>query len=123
MPRIVFALTALVSSVALFAAVASADSTPIGKIPAGPVSSIVTPKSTFIAVALPHQKAGLVWRLARTVNPRVLRQVSEADVGSNVVIIYKAIGVGSVSAVYAVTRGDTSSKALRSSTYKVRVTK
>jgi hypothetical protein len=122
MPRIVFALTALLSSVALFATVASADSTPIGKIPPGPVTTIVTPKNGLVAVALPHQKAGLVWRLARSVNPRVLRQVSEADIGSNVVIVYKAVGVGNVSVIYAVTRGDTSSKALRSSTYKVRVT-
>jgi hypothetical protein len=121
MPRIVLALAALVSSVVPFAAVASADSTPIGKIPAGPVSTVVTPKSGFVAVALPHQKSGLVWRLARNVDQRVLRQVSEADVGTNVVIVYKAVGAGNVSVVYALTRGDASSKAVRSSTYKVRV--
>ena len=65
MPRIVFALAALVSSVGLFAAVAGADTTPIGAIPAGPVSSVVTPRNTLVSVALPHQKSGLVWRLAR----------------------------------------------------------
>jgi hypothetical protein len=123
MPRVVLALTALLSSVVLFATVASADSTPIGKIPAGPVTTIGTPKNGLVAVALPHQKAGFVWRLARNVNPRVLRQVSETDVGANVVIVYKAVGVGTVSVIYAVTRGDTSSKAVRSSTYKVRVTR
>jgi hypothetical protein len=62
-----------------------------------------------------------VWRLARNVDQRVLRQVSEADVGTNVVIVYKAVGAGNVSVVYALTRGDASSKAVRSSTYKVRV--
>jgi hypothetical protein len=123
MHRIVAALAALVSSIVVFAAVAGADTTPIGAIPAGPVSSVVTPRNTLVSVALPHQKSGLVWRLARGVNAHVLRQVSEADVGANVVIVYKAVGVGSVSVVYAVTRGDTSSKALRSATYKVRVTK
>jgi hypothetical protein len=120
MPRIVLAFAALISCVA-FATVASADSTPIGKIPAGPVSSVVTPRNGFVAIALPHQKSGLVWRLARNVDAKVLRQVSEADVGTNVVVIYKAVGAGNVKVVYAVTRGDASSKAVRSSTYNVRV--
>lgn len=120
MLRITLTLTALVSAVA-FATAASADSTPIGKIPTGPVSSVVTPKNGLVAVALPRQASGLVWRLARNVDARVLRQVSEADVGANVVIVYKAVGSGNVSVVYALTRGDSSSKAVRSSTYKVRV--
>jgi hypothetical protein len=123
MPRLAIALTALLSSVVLFAAAASADSTPIGKIPSGPVSSVVTARNGLVAIALPHQASGLTWRLARNVDARVLRQVSEADVGTNVVVVYKAVGTGSVSVVYAATRGDASSKAVRSSTYKVRVTK
>jgi hypothetical protein len=76
-----------------------------------------------VAIALPHQAAssGLVWRLARPVDPSVLRQVGEADVGKNVVIVFSVIGKGSASVVFALTRGDSSPKAVRAVTSKVRV--
>jgi hypothetical protein len=76
-----------------------------------------------VAVALPRQNAssGLVWRLARQVDPSVLRQVSEADVGSSVVVVFRALHTGSARVVFALTRGDSSRRALRSRTYTVRV--
>ena len=63
---------------------------------------------------MPHQAAskGLVWRLARPVDSKVLRQVGEADVGANVVIVFSAVGKGQVSVVFALTRGDSSPKAV-----------
>ena len=87
---------------------AFADSTPIGPLPKGPVTTITTHRGLLVAVALPHPAAskGLVWRLARPVDPSVLRQVSEADVGKNVVVVYRVIGKGKASIVYALTRGD-----------------
>ena len=87
--------------------------TPIGALPKGPVTTITTQRGLFVAVALPHpaDKAN-AWRLARRVDPRVLREVSEADGGANVVVVYKVTGTGSASIVYALTRGDASSKAL-----------
>ena len=36
----------------------------------------------------------------------VLREVSEADVGANVVIVFKAVGKGRVTVVFARTRGE-----------------
>ena len=101
---------------------ALADSTPIGKLPAGPVASVTTHRGLFVAVALPHPAdRSLVWRLARTVDPKVLHEVAEADVGKMVVIVFAATGKGKASIVYALTRGDTSSKALRTVTHAVTV--
>jgi hypothetical protein len=49
----------------------------------------------------------------------VLRQVSEADVGSSVVVVLRAVGSGRASVRFALTRGDSSSKAVKSATYRV----
>jgi hypothetical protein len=108
---------------ALAVAVASADTTPVGPLPKGPHSTIAAERGSFVAVALPRQKpsTGLVWRLARQVDPAVLRQVSEGDVGSSVVVVFRAMDAGSAKVVFALTRGDSSPRALRSTTYTVRV--
>jgi hypothetical protein len=116
-----FTLLALAST-ALVAATARADSTPVGPLPAGPVSTIATKQGQLIAVALPTPPArtGLVWRIARSYDSHVVRQVSEANVGSNVVVVYKVVGRGRTSIVFAKTKGDTSSKAVASRRYEVR---
>jgi predicted secreted protein len=108
---------------ALVQGAARADSTPIGTLPKGPRSSIASERGTLVAIALPRQKpsTGLVWRLARRVDPSVLRQVSEGEVGSSVVVVFRAVHTGSARVVFALTRGDSSSRALRSRTYTVRV--
>ena len=98
-----------------------ADSTPIGPIPAGPVSTITTAPNQLVAVALPHasKTSGLVWRVARPYKSTVVRQISEADLGANVVLVFKIVGRGTTSLVFALTRGDTSSIAVKSATYKI----
>jgi hypothetical protein len=111
------------SLVALVATPAFADSTPIGALPKGPVATVTTQRGLFVAIALPHPAdKGNVWRLARRVDPKILREVSEADVGRNVVVVYQVTGKGTASVIYALTRGDASSKALGTLTHKVRVT-
>jgi hypothetical protein len=113
---------AAVLSTAVAATPALADSTPIGALPKGPVTTITTQRGLFVAVALPHPAdKGNVWRLARRVDPKILREVSEADVGTNVVVVYNVTGKGSASIVYALTRGDASSKALGAITHRVTV--
>jgi len=72
-------------------------------------------------VRRPSASSGLVWRIARAVDPATLRQVSEASVGDSVVIVFRAVAPARVSVVLAATRGDASSKALRSATFHVRV--
>jgi hypothetical protein len=115
---------AVALSLAFLVPLAAADSTPVGPLPKGPVASVVTTRGALVAVALPRQSAasGLVWRLARRVDPAVLAQVSEADVGSSVVVVFRARGRGNVRIAFALTKGDTGSKALRAILTDVRVT-
>jgi hypothetical protein len=100
---------------------AAADSTPVGSLPPGPVSTTHTTLNQLVAVALPHasKASGLTWRLARGYDPTVVREISEADVDASVVIVYKVIGRGDTALVFALTRGDTSSKAVKSATHKI----
>lgn len=114
-------LTAVAAALAL-AVPAEASAPPVGPLPKGPVTTIVAHKGSLVAVALPHRANGLVWRLARQVNPKVLREVSEADVGKDVVVVYRAAGIGRVRVVYGLTRGETS-RAHASLTFAVTVTR
>jgi hypothetical protein len=100
---------------------ARANSTPVGPLPAGPVSTTTTKPGQLVAVALrdPRRRSGLVWRLARRYDARVLRQVSEADLGPTIVLVYRVIGRGDTALRFALTRGDASPRAIQSATYKV----
>jgi len=100
-------LSAVAAAVFVPAATAVAAAPPVGPLPKGPVTTIETRPGQLVAVALPHRAGGLVWRLSRGVSPKVLRQVSEADVGNDVVVVYRAIGPGRVRLAYGLTRGET----------------
>jgi hypothetical protein len=117
------ALAATLTLLVLVVGTASANSTPIGKLPPGPTSSHATKAGQYVAVSLPRQpaKSGLVWRLARPVNAKVLRQVSEADVGPTVVVVFRAVGKGTATVAFAATKGDASGRAVKASTTKVTV--
>jgi hypothetical protein len=121
MPRAVLALLAILLAASALVATSAADSTPIGPLPKGPVTDIQTPNGQMVAVALPNGSGGRVWRIARAVDKKVLREVSEANVGTNVVIVFQTTGTGTARVVFAQTRDDASSKALRSATYVVHV--
>jgi hypothetical protein len=75
----------------------------------------------LVAVALPHaaHRSGLVWRIARRYDSHIVRQISEADVRGSVVIVFKVVGRGNTSLVFALTHGDTSPKAVKASTHKI----
>ena len=107
-------------AVPALATATSETAPPVGPLPKGPETTVSAPRGTLVSVALPS-KAGRVWRLARPVNPKVLRQVSEADVGSSVVVVFRAVGRGRVTVVFAQTRGESSPKALRAIRHVVRV--
>ncbi len=114
------ALVVAAAAAAVLAVPALASAPPVGPLPPGPVTTVSTHRGELLAVALPRQQAstGLVWRLARPVNQKVARQVSEADVGSSVVVVYKIVGKGQASIAYAATKGETA-KAYKARTYKV----
>ena len=105
---------------ATFVAVGQADSPPVGALPNGPTSTIQTQKGQLIAFALPKRSAGRVWRIARKFDATVVRQVSEADVGNSVVLVFKATGSGTTTVALGLTRGETS-KAFESRRCTVRV--
>lgn len=98
-----FALVA----VATAASSGLADSTPVGPLPPGPSSTIETQKGQLVAVALPRRTSGRVWRIARSYNSKVVRQVSEANVGGSVVLVYRVVGNGTTRLVFGLTRGET----------------
>ena len=99
--------TLLAAAAAAFVLVlpAAASAPPVGKLPKGPITTVRTPKGTLVALALPHLK-GLSWRLARQVDSRVVVQVGEGDVGTSVVITFRAKAAGHTKVIYAATRGE-----------------
>ncbi len=113
----------LVAMVAV-AGTARADSTPVGPLPRPAVTKVTTARGSLVAVSLPGQPArtGLVWRIARPFDTRVMRQVGEAGVGPAVVLVFRVVGPGRTSLYLALTRGDTSSKAVRAVRYDLRAT-
>jgi hypothetical protein len=102
------------------AATPIADTTPVGPLPPGPLASIDVQRGQLVAMALPRS-SGRVWRIARPVDAKVLRQVSEADVGSSVVVVFRAYGAGSTTVSFALTKSDVSRRALKSQRFRVRV--
>jgi hypothetical protein len=112
------AVAAAVAAIVVGAAFASAP--PVGPLPAGPSSTIKTTKGQLVAFALPHRSGGRVWRVARPFNSSVLRQVSEADVGKQVVLVFQATGSGTTTVAFGLTRGETA-KAYESRRYTVSV--
>jgi hypothetical protein len=113
-------LAAAAVAAAIFVSAGLASAPPVGPLPAGPTSTIKTTKSQLVAFALPHRTGGRVWRVARAFNSSVLRQVSEADVGKQVVLVFQAVGRGTTTVAFGLTRGETA-KAYESRRYTVTV--
>jgi len=105
---VVAVAAALTAALATVAGARTAASPPVGPLPSGPTSTIQTQVGQLVAFALPHRPNGRVWRIARAVNSAVLVQVSEADVGANVVLVFKAKGKGSAKVSFGLTRGERS---------------
>ena len=115
--------TALAATLAAltFAAEAGASATPVGPLPEGPVTTIAAKRGTLVSVALRKRPGGKVWRLAGNLNPNVLHELSEADLGASVVVVFKAVGSGSTTLTYGLTLGDAGTKAYASATFTVHV--
>jgi hypothetical protein len=117
-------LAALVASTALLGGTARADSTPVGSLPQGPVQTITVKQGQLVALALPKptSSSGLVWRVARAYDAGVVRQTEEADVGdSSIVVVFKAAGAGRTSVIFAQTRGDGGTRALKALRFRITV--
>src|SRR3954453_11099477 len=117
-------LAAMIAFLAVGATAATGarnDPTPVGPLPAGPTMTTKTKPGLLVAVALPRARraSGLVWRIARRYDSHVVRQISEADVRGDVVLVFKVVGRGNTSLVFALTRGDASPKAVRAATQRI----
>jgi hypothetical protein len=118
--RLTTSVVAAAAITAVYASTGTASAPPVGPLPAGPQSQIVTTRGQLVAFALPHRSGGRVWRVARLFDQRVLRQVSEADVGGHVVLVFTATGAGATTVSFGLTRGERA-KAYESRRYTVRV--
>jgi len=106
---------------ALAAPAAQADSTPVGKLPKADVTTVTTKKGSLFSIAVPSQLAptGLVWRIARPFQSKVVQQVGEGDVSGATVLVFRAVGKGKATIVLALTKGDSSPKAVAAVRYAV----
>jgi hypothetical protein len=100
------AAAALTAILVTIASAATSSSPPVGPLPSGPTSTIQTQVGQLVAFALPHRPNGRVWRIARTIDPSVLVEVSEGDIGTNVVLVFRAKGKGSAKVSVGLTRGE-----------------
>jgi hypothetical protein len=104
--RFVALLAMAMTLTVAMAGAGTASAPPVGPLPVGPTSTIQTQVGQLVAFALPHRPNGRVWRVARTINPAVLVQVSEGDLGTNVVLVFKAKGKGTANVSFGLTRGE-----------------
>jgi hypothetical protein len=74
-----------------------------------------------VALAVPQRSEGRVWRVARAFDASVLHQVSEANVGASIVLVFRAGRAGHATVSLALTRSDASGTALESRRFLVRV--
>jgi hypothetical protein len=113
-------IIALATVVTAAASTASASAPPVGPLPPGPKATLTVQAGELVAVALPHRSGGRVWRIARAFDPKVVHEVSEADVGASLVLVFKTSRRGSATLAFALTRGETT-RALESRTFTIRV--
>ena len=99
----------LAAAALALAAPAVASAPPVGPLPPGPTTTISTVRGELVAVWLPAQPAGRVWRLKGRIDARVVREVNEANVAGtkNVVVVFRAVGRGTAKLAYGATRGET----------------
>lgn len=110
---------ALLLAFLVLAAPAAASAPPVGPLPAPKVTTVTTARGSLVSIALPT-RPGYVWRIARAFDGRVVREVSEGEVGASVVLVFRAAGRGHTAVVVAETKGETP-KAYRAVRYEITV--
>jgi hypothetical protein len=116
-----FRLAAVLAGTTLAVAGGSARATapPIGPLPPGPTTTIVTQTQELVALALPRGQSGLVWRAAPPYDPRVVRPYAEQDIAKNLtVLVYLARRPGTAELRFGLTDDD-HPKAYRAARYHV----
>jgi hypothetical protein len=100
---------ALVGVVALvWAWPAFASAPPVGRLPNGPTTTVHVAVGKTYTVRLPQPKvAGRVWRIARSFDARIVREVREGETSQEVRITFRGVARGSKRVGFALTRGET----------------
>src|SRR5262245_44406703 len=123
-PRLLIGVALGAAVLAAPAATASrADSTPVGPLPPARVTTLTTTRGSLFSIAVQSQlePTGLVWRIARPLNAKVVREVGEGEVGGATVLVFRTVGKGKASIALALTKGDTSPRAVSAVRYAVTV--
>ena len=60
------------------------------------MTTLTTTKGSLFSIAVPAQlpPTGLVWRVARPVNGRVVSQVGEGEIAGATVLVFRVVGKG-----------------------------
>lgn len=100
---------------------ANASAPPVGPLPKGPTTTITVQHGLVFALALSKPPSGQYWRAATSINTKVAKPLSEGELEGNIILLYKAVAVGTTSVAYGLTKDETP-KALKSHTFKLTVT-
>jgi predicted secreted protein len=96
----------LLAAVLLPTGIASAP--PVGPLPLATRVALTAQSGKTFVVTLPKSsRAGLVWRVARPYDAKVVREVAEGETKRTVWVRYRAVRRGATRIVYALTRGET----------------
>lgn len=95
---------AFVAALAL-AGAALADSTPVGPLPKHPVAPLNVRAGKTFTITLPKRGGGLVWRIARPFDGKVLNEAAEGETAKTVWFLF-GTAKGKTRLVFALTRGE-----------------
>lgn len=107
---VALAACAVAATIVLSAAPAArASAEPVGPLPEGRVFAVKVLRDGSFVVRAPKRPAssGLVWRIARRIDPAVVRQVAEGEDRLSVWLRFRATGAGTARVVLALTKGET----------------
>jgi hypothetical protein len=123
MKKLIWTLAAVLAATVCATALAAPRSAPpVGPLPKGPVTTISAARGTTISVALKQapSSTGLVWRVARAFDSKVVQQAGEGELAGHIVLLFRAVGPGKTTLSFGQTRGERP-KAVKSATYKIQV--
>lgn len=103
MKRLVALLVA--GTAAALVAGSRATGPPVGALPKGPLTTITTPAQGYVAIALNRGQSGLVWRLARPYDTRIVAQTTQRRLGDLTVWVFRTITPGTTTVRFALTNG------------------
>jgi hypothetical protein len=109
-------LIALVAAACV--ATATATAPPVGPLPKGTTTTISAPAQSYVAVALDRGQSGLVWRVARAYDARVVVGKVERNLGDLTIWIFQTVRPGSTTVRFALTNGERP-KAYKAASYRI----